>query len=218
MSYKQHGQSLTALPALQPGSSFDITESGFDTGTRKFVCDKSALPDILPARGTADTSIRFTIGGGVTREGNYRGMYVNSVGNITEGRNDLVEYTVNYLGLVKANKPVFLRQGTSTSVVSDTFHVKKRDGTTVDVTEQQPESLPTATRIYVQNSQPSLAGYGRLSIPPELVNLATEILGGPFGSSDFVYAGWMLSNRETKVCGPQYEVTDTYNWINVRES
>lgn len=201
---------------LMPGSDFAITESGFDTGTRKFTVDRAALPSVLPARGTADTSIAYTIGGGVQRRGNYAGMYVGSVGSITEGRNNLVEYTVNYLGLVKPNKPVFIREGTSTSVRSDTFTVRKTDGTTASVTEQQPETLPTATRIYVTSRHPDLAGYGRLSTPPELVGLTLEILGGPFAGSGLIFSGWMLSNRELRHCGALYEVTDTHGWINVR--
>lgn len=133
MSRKDQGYSPTSTPYLLPDSSFTVTPAGFDTGTRKFIVDVAALPNVLPLRGTADTAISYTKGSSTTYKGNYSGMYVDSVSGITEIQNNLAEYTVNYLGLVRPVKPFHLKRGTVTSLVSDTFKVKGRDGTLVDV-------------------------------------------------------------------------------------
>lgn len=211
MAYKSHGKSITALPMLHPGSNFTITESGFDTGSRKFIVDRNALPNILPARNTADTSIQFTIGNSITRRGNYSGMYVSSVSNITEMRNDLAEYTVSYLGLVKPGKVPYTRNGTSFTVIPATGGITIAPSSSV---QTGTESLPTLTRTYVTNRQPDPNGLGAIgaaffeliAITPRHTSGAT--LGGPA-----VSRGWILSNREVRTCGPLYEVADTYNYI-----
>ena len=57
MSYKNQGNNLKGYPVLQAGSSFEISPYGFDAGSRKFIIDESRIPEMLPNRGMADTSI-----------------------------------------------------------------------------------------------------------------------------------------------------------------
>lgn len=216
---KTHGQSIQSLPMLLPGSVFAITESGFDTGQREFVVDRSAIPNVLPALDAVDTSISYVDGSGVIRKGNYASMYVSAISPITEMRMNQVKYTVSYLGLVKPNKRVKLRQGTVTNLSEDTFLVRGAGGAISSKTGPSLESLPSVTRIYVANKQPDMSGYGRLAVPPELIGLTAKIKGGPFEPSmPLLYSGWMLSNRETRQCGPLHEVTDVHNWIHVKGS
>jgi len=212
MSYKNQGNNLKGFPVLQAGSNFEISPYGFDTGTRKFIIDESKVPEILPTRGMADTSIAYITQSGVTTRGGYAQMYVDKVGSITEEKNGLVSYSVSYLGLVKTPKPVHVTQGTNISQSSDLFTING-----FDVAIQPVESLPTATRVYVTTTQPDFAGYGSKVVPPELQQALKDVEGLPFVSAkQVVFRGWVLTNRNVRQIGPLWEVTDTHNIIVIR--
>jgi len=212
MSYKNQGNNLKGYPVLQAGSNFEISQYGFDTGTRKFIIDESKVPEILPTRGMADTSIAYITQSGVTTRGGYAQMYVDKVGSITEEKNGLVSYSVSYLGLVKTPKPVHVTQGTNISQSSDLFTING-----FDVAIQPVESLPTATRVYVTTTQPDFAGYGSKVVPPELQQALKDVEGLPFVSAkQVVFRGWVLTNRNVRQIGPLWEVTDTHNIIVIR--
>ena len=212
MSYKNQGNNLKGYPVLQAGSSFEISAYGFDTGTRKFIIDESRIPEMLPNRGMADTSLAYISQSGVTTRGGYAQMYVDKVGSITEEKNGLVSYTVSYLGLIKTPKPVHLTQGTNISQSSDLFTING-----FDVAIQPVESLPTATRVYVTTTQPDFAGYGSKIVPPELQQALRDVEGLPFVSAkQVVFRGWVLTNRNVRQIGPLWEVSDTHNIIVIR--
>jgi len=212
MSYKNQGNNLKGFPVLQAGSNFEISPYGFDSGTRKFIIDESKVPEVLPTRGMADTSIAYISQSGVTTRGGYPSMYVDKVGSITEEKNGLVSYTVSYLGLVKTPKPVHVTQGTNISQSSDLFTING-----FDVAIQPVESLPTATRVYVTTTQPDFAGYGSKVVPPELQQALKDVEGLPFVSAkQVVFRGWVLTNRNVRQIGPLWEVTDTHNIIVIR--
>jgi len=212
MSYKNQGNNLKGFPVLQAGSNFEISPYGFDSGTRKFIIDESKVPEVLPTRGMADTSIAYITQSGVTTRGGYAQMYVDKVGSITEEKNGLVSYSVSYLGLVKTPKPVHVTQGTNISQSSDLFTING-----FDVAIQPVESLPTATRVYVTTTQPDFAGYGSKVVPPELQQALRDVEGLPFVSAkQVVFRGWVLTNRNVRQIGPLWEVTDTHNIIVIR--
>jgi hypothetical protein len=212
MSYKNQGNNLKGYPVLQAGSSFEISAYGFDTGTRKFIIDESKVPSILPTRGMSDASIAYISQSGVTTRGGYAQMYVDKVGSITEEKNGLVSYSVSYLGLINAPKPVHLTQGTNISQSSDLFTING-----FEVAIQPVESLPTATRVYVTTTQPDFAGYGSKIVPPELQQTLRQVEGLPFFSAQEVaFRGWVLTNRDVRQIGPLWEVTDTHNIIVIR--
>lgn len=212
MSYKNQGNNLKGYPVLQAGSSFEISAYGFDAGSRKFIIDESRIPEMLPNRGMADTSLAYISQSGVTRRGGYPQMYVDKVGSITEEKNGLVSYTVSYLGLVNTPKPVHLSQGTNISQSSDLFTING-----LEVAIQPVESLPTATRVYVTTTQPDFAGYGSKVVPPELQQTLRQVEGLPFVSAkQVVFRGWVLTNRDVRQIGPLWEVTDTHNIIVIR--
>ena len=212
MSYKNQGNNLKGYPVLQAGSSFEISPYGFDSGSRTFVIDQSKIPSILPTRGTADTSISYISQSGVATRGGYAQMYVDKVGSITEDKNGLARFTVNYLGLVNSPKPVHLTQGTNISQSSDLFTING-----LEVAIQPVESLPTATRVYVTTTQPDFAGYGSKIVPPELQQTLRAVEGLPFVSAkQVVFRGWVLTNRDVRQIGPLWEVTDTHNIIVIR--
>jgi hypothetical protein len=212
MSYKNQGNNLKGFPVLQAGSNFEISPYGFDSGTRKFIIDESKVPEVLPTRGMADTSIAYITQSGVTTRGGYAQMYVDKVGSITEEKNGLVSYSVSYLGLVKTPKPVHVTQGTNISQSSDLFTING-----FDVAIQPVESLPTATRVYVTTTQPDFAGYGSKVVPPELQQALKDVEGLPFVSAkQVVFRGWVLTNRNVRQIGPLWEVTDTHNIIVIR--
>jgi hypothetical protein len=212
MSYKNQGNNLKGFPVLQAGSNFEISPYGFDTGTRKFIIDESKVPEVLPTRGMADTSIAYITQSGVTTRGGYPFMYVDKVGSITEEKNGLVSYSVSYLGLVKTPKPVHVTQGTNISQSSDLFTING-----FDVAIQPVESLPTATRVYVTTTQPDFAGYGSKVVPPELQQALKDVEGLPFVSAkQVVFRGWVLTNRNVRQIGPLWAVTDTHNIIVIR--
>ena len=212
MSYKTQGNNLKGYPVLQAGSSFEISPYGFDAGSRKFIIDESRIPEMLPNRGMADTSLAYISQSGVTTRGGYPQMYVDKVGSITEEKNGLVSYTVSYLGLIKTPKPVHLTQGTNISQSSDLFTING-----FEVAIQPVESLPTATRVYVTTTQPDFAGYGSKVVPPELQQTLRQVEGLPFVSAkQVVFRGWVLTNRDVRQIGPLWEVTDTHNIIVIR--
>jgi len=212
MSYKNQGNNLKGFPVLQAGSNFEISPYGFDSGTRKFIIDESKVPEVLPTRGMADTSIAYITQSGVTTRGGYAQMYVDKVGSITEEKNGLVSYSVSYLGLVKTPKPVHLTQGTNISQSSDLFTING-----LEVAIQPVESLPTATRVYVTTTQPDFAGYGSKIVPPELQQALRDVEGLPFVSAkQVVFRGWVLTNRDVRQIGPLWEVTDTHNIVVIR--
>ena len=212
MSYKNQGNNLKGYPVLQAGSSFEISPYGFDAGSRKFIIDESRIPEMLPNRGMADTSLAYISQSGVTTRGGYPQMYVDKVGSITEEKNGLVSYTVSYLGLIKTPKPVHLTQGTNISQSSDLFTING-----FEVAIQPVESLPTATRVYVTTTQPDFAGYGSKVVPPELQQTLRQVEGLPFVSAkQVVFRGWVLTNRDVRQIGPLWEVTDTHNIIVIR--
>ena len=212
MSYKNQGNNLKGYPILQAGSSFEISPYGFDAGSRKFIIDESRIPEMLPNRGMADTSIAYISQSGVTTRGGYAQMYVDKVSSITEEKNGLVSYTVSYLGLIKTPKPVHLTQGTNISQSSDLFTING-----FEVAIQPVESLPTATRVYVTTTQPDFAGYGSKVVPPELQQTLRQVEGLPFVSAkQVVFRGWVLTNRDVRQIGPLWEVTDTHNIIVIR--
>lgn len=212
MSYKNQGNNLKGFPVLQAGSNFEISPYGFDSGTRKFIIDESKVPEVLPTRGMADTSIAYITQSGVTTRGGYAQMYVDKVGSITEEKNGLVSYSVSYLGLIKTPKPVHVTQGTNISQSSDLFTING-----FDVAIQPVESLPTATRVYVTTTQPDFAGYGSKVVPPELQQALRDVEGLPFVSAkQVVFRGWVLTNRNVRQIGPLWEVTDTHNIIVIR--
>ena len=212
MSYKNQGNNLKGYPVLQAGSSFEISPYGFDAGSRKFIVDESRIPEMLPNRGMADTSLAYISQSGVTTRGGYAQMYVDKVGSITEEKNGLVSYTVSYLGLIKTPKPVHLTQGTNISQSSDLFTING-----FDVAIQPVESLPTATRVYVTTTQPDFAGYGSKIVPPELQQALRDVEGLPFVSAkQVVFRGWVLTNRNVRQIGPLWEVSDTHNIIVIR--
>jgi hypothetical protein len=212
MSYKNQGNNLKGYPVLQAGSNFEISPYGFDAGSRKFIIDESRIPEMLPTRGMADTSIAYISQSGVTTRGGYAQMYVDKVGSITEEKNGLVSYTVSYLGLIKTPKPVHLTQGTNISQSSDLFTING-----LEVAIQPVESLPTATRVYVTTTQPDFAGYGSKVVPPELQQTLRQVEGLPFVSAkQVVFRGWVLTNRDVRQIGPLWEVTDTHNIIVIR--
>ena len=212
MSYKNQGNNLKGYPILQAGSSFEISPYGFDAGSRKFIIDESRIPEMLPNRGMADTSIAYISQSGVTTRGGYAQMYVDKVSSITEEKNGLVSYTVSYLGLIKTPKPVHLTQGTNISQSSDLFTING-----FEVAIQPVESLPTATRVYVTTTQPDFAGYGSKVVPPELQQTLRQVEGLPFVSAkQVVFRGWVLTNRDVRQIGPLWEMTDTHNIIVIR--
>ena len=212
MSYKNQGNNLKGFPVLQAGSNFEISPYGFDSGTRKFIIDESKVPEVLPTRGMADTSIAYITQSGVTTRGGYAQMYVDKIGSITEEKNGLVSYSVSYLGLIKTPKPVHVTQGTNISQSSDLFTING-----FDVAIQPVESLPTATRVYVTTTQPDFAGYGSKVVPPELQQALRDVEGLPFVSAkQVVFRGWVLTNRNVRQIGPLWEVTDTHNIIVIR--
>lgn len=212
MARTEYGLSL-AIPVLKPGSTvFALTQAGFDTGTRTFQIDEDELPDALPELESADTDLRWTDAARTTvRGGNFGTMYVSSVGNITEGKNGICEYTVSFLGLIKREKRVF------ETVQSQT--IPFRGDVSGNLKYGFYDSAPVVPLTYVSKTFPDMTQLGKNIIPPgwsEPTPPAIVLDGVTVPSIKSAY--WILREREFRHAGGRklFEIRDQYAYEIVR--
>lgn len=205
MARTEHGTNLISELVEQPGAVFTITKSGFDTGNRKFTCDKTRVVDFAPARGSADST--------------YPEMYVEDV-TITEGRAGLAMIDVSYKGKIVPEES----GGTEdTSADSIEYYANAQLDRiafvygAVDMYFTKYE--PVVTHTYATSTFPDWA-VGEYREPPQYadkVPASTIIVPtGQDGAGTWIFtynvAGWRLENRQVKSVGMSYEITDTYTY------
>lgn len=208
MARTDFGNTL-AVPVLVPESStFTITRSGFDTGSRTFSIDKNYLADSLPDLEKADTDIVWRDRTGATISGTYGTMYVSGVSDITEGRNGICQYTVKYLGLIKSQKQTHETTQTQTTTLYVSVHNRNYPGGS--------ESVPVVTLTRVTKTRPDKKELGKNISPPgwETFNPLTGY--GNVAMSPVLFSGWVLSSREEDKSGTIWQVKDQYIFQIIR--
>lgn len=196
-------------PVLKHGSSrFTQTQAGFDTGERTFVVDREHLERSLPELETPDSQLTW---GAVDnfKRGIYRGMFVSSVGDITELGNNLCEYTVKFLGLIKAGKrPYTTEQASNTSAINMLI-IGEKGFASVDTT-------PIVSVVAVSDVRPNVQDLGTNLVPPGYPALLPPQSLGGISIRASAFEAWVLRERDTRKAGTLYETQSQFVYERVR--
>lgn len=199
MSATTHSPTNLNSLVEQPGSSFNTTRGGFDTGKRVFKCWQSVVAALEPARGSADSV--------------YQGMKVDTVVT-TFDKAGVATVEVNYLGVKNDANPKEDEFQYSVSYDNDAFLVEGDARINFDFSAIQPK--PQVTRTYIATELPTTK-VGDFSTPAKYADLipSENITFAELGVTlhlNFYFKGWMLVGRTIKTVGNLHQITDTYLW------
>lgn len=167
----------------QPGTEFQVSRYGFDTGRRKFLVNKSVT-----------TSDPFVVG---TQDFEYPEMFVDKVTYETLGGPwSMVD--IDYLGLIQKPKPPhFEIDADARSNVSVAYGI-----TIYGIAA----SLTTVQVITVTDVEPDFGGAGEpaappITIPPPNLDAWAEHFGLPAGSFPIYGTLWYLEKKQVRIAG-----------------
>ena len=211
MARTKHGHKLDSL-VLQVGSSFQKTQSGFDTGSRTVKVDVAKAEALRPQNGTPDYEIRYWDDTNKIVRGNHTHMFLKDSQIVSES-NGIAVMSFNFEGLILQNGQQFnpaLKQpyySPGVRTVSDQL-----DGVNLEIFLQE------ITKTYMASDLRALYPLNKIAFPPfegsELSELYNKGTATPLRRPD--WHGWTITNRTYRMAGvlgklAVFEVNDTYS-------
>lgn len=195
MARKDQGNTLLTLKA-QTRPRFVTQRSGFDTGTRTFVCDTTRADALEPKLHTPDSV--------------HKQMFIESVERV-DMENGVTEFSVQYLGLKNGSrtKMPHIEESAQSQFLSEV-----PSGAVVQpVTFVRP--VPTVTVTYIGNRKPSIMEVGSEMRPPGYSRLMRPkgYYTAFLADQRVIFEGWILKDRSNRPAGNTlFETVDVFTY------
>lgn len=201
MARTEHGTDLKTGLVENPGASFVVSKTGYDSGTRTYTCDADYVANLIPARGTPDAT--------------YPGMFVEDV-TITNGKAGIATVVVSYKGVIIPDDT----GSDNTDADAIQYYVNAQvDAIVIEAAGgiSFTKYEPMVTHTYTTTTFPAF-NVGEYIDPPLFADkVPASTVSVPVGNSGagtwtfyYIESGWRLDNRQIQSVGGAYEITDTY--------